>query len=109
MTAALSSAFPETALRSVPRNHPLLNEGQPGMEDLGKPRLRPYVQERTAASGALRHLTSGKGAVIFSDLDVTSGLLGTETWGIFGYEPAYAQALVKNVLFWAVDGRPGAN
>ena len=63
--------------------------------------------ERTAASGTLRHLRSGKGAVILSELDVTSGLLGTETWGIFGYEPSYAQALVKNVIFWAMDGRPG--
>jgi hypothetical protein len=105
MKSALSSAFPDTPLQSVPRNHPLLNEGAPGMEDLSKPKLRPYVLERSAASGTLQHLRSGKGVVVFSDMDITSGLLGTQTWGIFGYEPAYAQALMKNLIFWAMDGK----
>ena len=38
---------------------------------------------------------------MFSRLDVTTGLLGTESWGIVGYDPAYAQALVKNAILWA--------
>jgi hypothetical protein len=106
MRSALAQAFPEAALQSLPRHHPLLNDGEPGMDDLAKPRLRPYVLERTAASGTLRHLRSGNGAVILSEMDITSGLLGTETWGIIGYEPSYAQSLVKNAMFWAMDGRP---
>ena len=32
-------------------------------------------------------------------VDLTSGLLDSRTVGVLGYEPAYAQALVKNVVF----------
>jgi hypothetical protein len=46
----------------------------------------------------------GKGRVIYSSLDLTSGLLGTNTWSILGYKPAYAQSFVKNVMLWVVDG-----
>ena len=38
----------------------------------------------------------GKGRVIFTPLDVTSGLIGTNTWGILGYTPEYAEAMVTN-------------
>jgi len=31
-------------------------------------------------------------------LDVTTGLLGTNSWGILGYTLLYAQSLVKNLL-----------
>jgi hypothetical protein len=50
-------------------------------------------------------LSAGKGHVILLPLDVTSGLLGTGTWGIAGYEPGYAQALMKNIIFWTADGQ----
>jgi hypothetical protein len=46
----------------------------------------------------LETLRAGNGRVIYSELDLTSGFLGTNTWGIAGYEPAYAQTLVKNLL-----------
>ena len=52
--------------------------------------------------------TSGKGWVIFSRLDLTDGLLGTPQWGILGYDPAYAQALMKNVVLWAEARSPMA-
>jgi len=44
-------------------------------------------------------------AVIVSNVDLTSGLLGTQTWGVYGFEPDYAQSLVENVIFWTVDGK----
>jgi hypothetical protein len=49
-------------------------------------------------------LRAGRGAVICASLDMTSGLLGTNTWGIAGYRPQYAQNLLKNIVLWAVDG-----
>ena len=48
---------------------------------------------------------AGKGAAIVSDLDLTSGLLGTQTLGIVGYDPAYAHAFVRNVILWTLNGR----
>ena len=39
-------------------------------------------------------------AVIFSPDDITSGFLGTNTWGIAGYAPDTAQALARDVLLY---------
>ena len=106
MRNALSQAFPEQRLARLSSRHPLLVPGPPGMEDLRRPRLRRFAVERGATGNPeLESFTSGKGAVFLSDLDVTSGLLGTETWGIAGYEPPYAQALVRNLVFWVMDGK----
>ena len=41
--------------------------------------------------------------MIVSDLDLTSGLLGTGTWGIAGYQPQYAQDFVKNLVLWTIE------
>ena len=40
--------------------------------------------------------------VIFSSKDITSGLLGTNTWAIRGYAPDSAQSLACNILMYAV-------
>jgi hypothetical protein len=40
----------------------------------------------------------GRPAILFSQLDVTSGLLGTETWGIAGYRPGVAQRIARNLV-----------
>jgi hypothetical protein len=107
MKLAIEATFPEQTFRAMPRTHPLLEPGAPGMDELRKPRLRPFVAERGPAPRAsLQVLRSGAGVVLLSDIDITSGLLGTETWGIYGYEPAYAQSLMKNLIFWTMDGKP---
>ncbi len=71
-----------------------------GMENLTKPLIRQYAAEKLgSADGELvKSLSFGKGRVIYSPLDVTTGLLGTNGWGIFGYTPGYALALMKNVV-----------
>ena len=87
----------------------MVTTGPYGMDDLAKPRLRPFavesLKEAGAGAGAIQTVACGKGHVVLLPLDLTSGLLGTETWGIAGYEPAYAQDLLKNVIFWTVDGQ----
>jgi hypothetical protein len=106
--AALAQAFPDKTLEKLPREHPLFEAGAPGMDDLVKPRLRLFaIETGEAANASIEVIRSGKGAVIISNLDVISGLLGTETWGIAGFDPAYCQALVKNLIFWTQDGKPG--
>ena len=77
------------------------------MEDLNKRRLRETTVRRLGRTGGtLQIVNSGKGYAIYSPLDLTSGLLGTETAGILGYEPAYAQALVKNTSSGAFTNVP---
>nr|ASV46798.1 hypothetical protein [uncultured bacterium] len=105
--AALAPLFPDAAPRPVRSAHPLINAGPPGMADLTRPRMRPYVLEKYAGSvsGTFDAVKAGRGHVILSRLDLTSGLLGTNTWGVAGYEPAYAQAFIQNAIFWTMDGQ----
>ncbi len=44
----------------------------------------------------------GRWVIVYSPQDITSGLLGTNTWGISGYTPASAQALARNVLCYTI-------
>jgi hypothetical protein len=100
----LSKAFPGVDPQPLPPDHPLLKaagENEPLM-----PKFRPFTGELFKDSEPkLKLLTAGKGFVAVTPLDLTSGLLGTSTWGIAGYEPASAQAVVRNLLLWA-HGRP---
>lgn len=107
--ALIKEAFPQAALQAVPNTHPIIAGGAPGMVDLSERRvLRPVVVEKLGRQhGPLMMLKSGKGAVVFSPIDIGSGLLGTNTGGIFGYEAQYSQDLMRNLVLWSVDGAKG--
>jgi hypothetical protein len=99
--------FPSANPAPLPENHPLLAGGGEGMRNLSKPQLRPYaIEARGSTAGQLMSFQAGAGVVVISDLDITSGLLGTSTWGIAGYQPAYAQDLVKNLILWTLSRLP---
>jgi len=106
-TKLFARAFPNGFLRVLPSEHPLLNTGSPGMEDLTHPRLRPFALEKLGnpPDEFPSSFTAGRGHVICTSLDMTCGLLGTNTWGILGYEPSYSQSFIKNLLLWTVDGQ----
>lgn len=102
----LLKAFPGHAPFGAPTTHPLLNPGLDGMEDVARPRVRQYTIEKLGHSTATPVLIdAGKGHVVVLPLDLTSGLLGTNTWSILGYEPTYAESLLKNIILWTMDGQ----
>jgi hypothetical protein len=102
---ALAKAFPDSRGEMMSRDHPMLTASGPGMDDLSKPLVRSYVKSKGfGTSGRLDSFRFGKGAVIYNPLDIESGLLGTNTWGILGFEPAYASSLMKNIVLWSVSG-----
>ena len=75
------------------------------MADVRTPAVRPYMKGRArGVEGRLEMLSAGKGRVIVCPLDVTTGLLGANTWGIEGYDPSYASLLVKNIVLWTAGG-----
>ncbi len=80
--------------------HRLFTPALPAMDDLTTPQLRPYA--KTAPS--FHVLPLGKGKVLSTPLDLTTGLLGTNTWCISGYKPDYAQKFLKNLALWAANG-----
>lgn len=106
MGRVLFRAFPQQSLKVLPRYHPLLNATQPGMFDISKRRTRSYVSEKlNDAAGRLEIMAIGKGHVIFTDFDLTSGLLGVDTWGIYGYAPDYCSKFLQNLIMWTLDGQ----
>jgi len=100
------NTFAGSSARTVSPTHPLILGQANGMEDLSRPKLRPFAIESVGIEGGLpEELAAGRGHLLMTRLDITTGLLGTQTWGIRGYDPDYAQRLVKNILLWTLDGQ----
>jgi len=81
---------------------------RPGMIDATRPLLRPYALAKAGGEMeryGFRIVHHGKGVVVFSPLDLTTGMLGANTWGIFGYAPGYAQDFVRNIVLWSAAER----
>jgi hypothetical protein len=88
-------------LQPIEPTDPLLHAGGPGQGDLSKEKLRLYALTQLGGSGGAMHIETmklGKGRVIFTPLDLCSGLLGTDTWGILGYLPEYSEGLARNLV-----------
>ena len=96
----LAKAFPGAKAENPPADHPLFRAA--GATEPLSPKLRPYAAE-ALKDGApeLSVLSAGKGFVVVSPLDLTSGLVGASAWGVAGYDPDSATALVRNALLWA--------
>lgn len=107
--AALVQAFPQARPQALKLDHPLFAGGAAGMETLGRPAVRGYaVAKLGPGAGRMEMMRCGKGIVIISHLDLTTGLLGTRSWGISGFEPTYCQKLLNNMVLWAAQGTPPA-
>ncbi len=101
----LPRAFPDAQLQNVDTSSPLLAANADGMTDVSSPQIREFVRSLPAEPRARPQiLKAGKGHIILLPLDLTSGLLGTDAWGIAGYQPDYAQNLLKNIVLWTWDG-----
>jgi hypothetical protein len=101
----LPRAFGSTELTRLDGDDPLLSSSGDGMSQLWPLDVRDYVRGlATPIDRGIWVLRWGKGAVVLSSLDITSGLLGCNTWGIAGFTPDYSLALAKNFVLWAWDG-----
>jgi hypothetical protein len=81
----------------------LLASSAPGMADATHPRLRQFaLSEYARDPNRLFVVSLGRGTILYSDLDLTSGLLGTDTWGINGFSSTYSRRLVQNLLLWTM-------
>lgn len=98
----LLPAFPNLVLVEAPDDQaPIINSFDVS-DDLRVRGLRPYVAERDGVrSGKLQLGTFGKGRIVYSPLDLSTGLAGSKSWGVSGYSPDYSIGVVKNVLLWA--------
>ena len=98
--------FAATPSRVMSVSNPMLTASANGMEEISKPRIREFAMDALGThAGMPEEIVSGKGHIIYTYLDITTGLLGTNTWGIMGYDANYAQSLVKNAILWTIDGQ----
>ena len=107
ITALLAKAFPTAKPQAIAPEHVLLAGGAPAMDQLPKPLVRALtIQKMSRAAAKIMSFRAGRGCVTYSPLDLTTGILGANTYNILGYTPAYAQSFVKNVILWTWDGMP---
>jgi hypothetical protein len=97
----LPAAFGDGIEQQLPPDHPLFKDLKAGLANASPVRLRAYAVEHLGqVAPAIRLIKVGNGYVVFSALDLTSGLLGTNTWGIVGYETVSAEKFSKNLVLW---------
>jgi hypothetical protein len=101
----LLRAFPSIRIEPVSDSHPMLTRSGNGMIDVSHPEVRQFVRSYTEITDTRPMMaTVEAGHIIILPLDMTSGLLGTDAWGIAGYQSDYALELMKNIVLWAWDG-----
>ena len=101
-----TALFPHAILNNIPLNSSLyvgsFPEGQKA-QDVGYRKFYNYQHTHHHKHPRMLGIrVGGRWVVVYSPQDITSGLLGTNTWGISGYTPASAQALARNVLCYAI-------
>jgi hypothetical protein len=102
----VQAAFPDQQPRDVNETDQFFAGTGAGMDDLSRPLMRVYaVEQLENKAPPMQVLPVGKGWIVISRLDLISGLLGSNTWGILGYDPNYAQAMMKNLILYACNGR----
>lgn len=96
--------FPHHALQPLPDKSRLLSGNMPGGVRAVHAHYRKFFIDQHGA----HHYPQiygikyrGRWALVFSPYDITSGLLGTNTWGISGYTPNYAVQFARNLLCYA--------
>ncbi len=99
----LPHAFPDQTPGDLKPSHPILAGTNEGMKPV-TPRLRPYRGEVDGMTTTpIEYFSVGKGLVLFSQVDLTTALLGTHTWPINGYDAESAYGLVRNILLFTLE------
>ena len=99
----LPHAFPKSSFADLPNDHPILAGTGRGMTPVNL-KLRAYRSETDGVTTQpVQFITLGKGMVFLSTVDLTTALLGTNTWGVNGYTPETAFDLVRNIVLFALE------
>ncbi len=102
---------PDSAIDILPADHAMFDGSVAGSIQLGKEQTEfrkatPLSRRATGRAEVWGWKIHGRYAILFSPLDITSGLLGTDTWGISGYTPACAQLLARDMVLYASSTQP---
>ncbi len=98
--------YPHTPMVSLNAHASIYTGNLPGGVKINSVVYRKYYSLRHGFKSKPQLLGIRKNhrwVVIFSPLDISSGLLGTKTWGISGYASKSAVALVRNIVLYAAQ------
>ena len=101
----VSELYPGKQLDNLPANCTLYTGAMAGGTAATHVMYRKFYTAREGIRNTPEMLglkVHGRWVILFSQDDITSGLLGTNTWGILGYAPASAQALARNIICYAI-------
>jgi hypothetical protein len=112
---AVATALHETALprilgaaplAPIDAKHPLLAGGMPGMVDVSKVKINDEATERFGSDAPMIQIAkAGKGYVLFSAMDLTTGMLDCRVMGVAGYKADWVSGFMNNLLLWAAEQR----
>ena len=103
--AILTKLAPDAVLATIPANDQLYNGAMPDsvrLVDVEYRRFSLTARRKEVAPRLQGIARGGRWAVIYSEDDFTSGLLGTSTWGISGYAPRDAEAIARDLLLYSL-------
>jgi len=94
--------YPSGSLDVIAPTEPLYKSATPATTEISF-RNFSILNGRKGHLPQIRGIKDAKGryVILFSELDITSGLLNTNTWGIDGYTPESAEALANCILHFA--------
>jgi hypothetical protein len=106
----LKTLFPQSTRKLVPPEYFLYTGTfSPLAANIKSVKYRRYwvLQNGAQTAPRLEYLTiNHRIGVFFSGEDITSGLLGTDTWGINGYMPESSIAIAWNLVLYAARNAP---
>ncbi|MDA8378787.1 MAG: DUF4159 domain-containing protein [Planctomycetia bacterium] len=105
-TALTMKLYPKAVLRRLPVKCTMYTGSMPGGVLATRVDYRRFYIDENGIKHTPEFLgikRAGRWVIVFSPDDVTSGFLGTNTWGISGYTPKSAVALATNVIEYAVQ------
>lgn len=108
----IQSLYPGRKLEDIPAHSPLFTGMIPGGINAAKVTYRQYganANHPRTTPQLFGIRLNHRWAVVLSSKDITSGLLGTNTWAIRGYAPRSAQSLACNILMYALAHRINAS
>jgi len=108
--AALKTAFPDSPLKIVPSTYTLYTGVfSPDALNISEVAFRRSwtLQHGFITVPRIQYMNiNRRAAIFFSPEDLTSGLLGTNIWGIDGYTQESATALARNLVLFAWRNAP---
>jgi hypothetical protein len=109
-TALAMKLYPKAIMRKLPPHCSIYTGANPG----GTPATHVEYRRYYMALNGIRHTPEflgikqkGRWVIVLSPDDVTSGFLGSKTWGISGYSPKSAVALALNIVAYAAHHAGG--